>query len=216
MRTLAEPNLTTLSGQTARFLAGGEVPISTVNANGEVSITYKDFGVKLQFTPLVLDDKKIQMNIRPEVSEHRPVHRGRRSDLQYPQSGNDCPAQERPELRRRRPPQNDNRKIQNQFPWIGQLPVLGTLFRSSSYQKQESDLVVIVTPQLTRPSAPGEEPAERRSTRTHPEQRPGVLPAGKLEVTKDMIRKYEHGEGVNGPFGHILDLDKIRWSMPKK
>lgn len=215
VRTLAEPNLTTLSGETARFLAGGEVPIRTVNANGEVSITYKDFGVKLQFTPLVLDDKKIQMNIRPEVSEISqftaagdPIFNTRnlettvqlRSGQSFAVAGL---------------LQNNNRKIQNQLPWIGQVPVLGTLFRSSSYKKEESELVVIVTPQLTRPSPPGEEPATPLD-KTRPANDPEFFLLGQLEVTKDMIRKYEQGEGVNGPFGHILDLDKDQMVYAKK
>ena len=124
-----------------------------------MTITYKDFGVKLQFTPLVLDDKKIQMNIRPEVSDISqftaagdPIFNTRnlettvqlRSGQSFAIAGL---------------LQNNNRKIQNQLPWVGQMPVLGALFRSCSYKKQETELVVIVTPQLTRPSAPGEEPA---------------------------------------------------------
>lgn len=215
VRTLAEPNLTTLSGEPARFLAGGEVPIRTVNNNGEVSITYKDFGVKLQFTPLVLDDKKIQMNIQPEVSEISqftsagdPIFNTRnlsttvqlRSGQSFAVAGL---------------LQNSNRKIQNQLPWVGQIPVLGTLFRSSSYQKEETELVVIVTPQLTRPSAPGEDPMTPLD-KTRPANDPEFFLLGQLEVTKDMIRKYELGEGVAGPFGHILDLDKDKLVYVKK
>ncbi|TGR87241.1 type II and III secretion system protein family protein, partial [Mesorhizobium sp. M2E.F.Ca.ET.209.01.1.1] len=69
VRLLAEPNLTTVSGETASFNAGGEVPIRSVNAQGEVEIQFKQFGVNLNFTPVVLDDGKIHIKLAPEVSD---------------------------------------------------------------------------------------------------------------------------------------------------
>jgi pilus assembly protein CpaC len=215
VRTLAEPNLTTLSGEPARFLAGGEVPIRTTNPDGQVTITYKDFGVKLKFTPLVLDDKKIQMNIQPEVSDISqftpagdPIFNTRNLDTTVQlRSGQSFALAGLL--------QNNNRKIQNQVPWVGQIPILGTLFRSSSYQKQETELVVIVTPQLSHPSPPGEEIATPLD-KTRPSNDPEFFLLGQLEVTKDMIRKYELGEGVKGPFGHILDVPPDKLVYVKK
>jgi pilus assembly protein CpaC len=215
VRTLAEPNLTTLSGEPARFLAGGQVPIRTTTPDGQVTITYKDFGVKLQFTPLVLDDKKIQMNIQPEVSDISqftpagdPVFNTRNLDTTVQlRSGQSFALAGLL--------QNNNRKIQNQVPWIGQIPVLGTLFRSTSYQKQETELVVIVTPQLARPSPPDEHLATPFD-KTRPSNDPEFFLLGQLEVTKDMIRKYELGEGVVGPFGHILDAPPDKLVYVKK
>src|SRR5439155_827783 len=113
VRLLAEPNLTTVSGETASFNAGGEVPIRSVNAQGEVEIVFKQFGVNLNFTPIVLDDGKIHIKLAPEVSD------------------------------------------------------------------------------LTGFTAASD---------------PELFLLGQLEVSKDMIRKYEHGDGVTGPYGHMLDV----------
>jgi pilus assembly protein CpaC len=215
VRTLAEPNLTTLSGEPARFLAGGQVPIRTTTPDGQVTITYKDFGVTLKFTPLVLDDKKIQMNIQPEVSDISqftpagdPIFNTRNLDTTVQlRSGQSFALAGLL--------QNNNRKIQNQVPWVGQIPILGTLFRSSSYQKQETELVVIVTPQLAHPSPPGED-LKTPLDKTRPSNDPEFFLLGQLEVTKDMIRKYELGEGVVGPFGHILDAPPEKLVYVKK
>ncbi|HEY9012223.1 MAG TPA: type II and III secretion system protein family protein [Devosia sp.] len=205
VRTLAEPNLTTMSGQEARFLAGGEVPIRVAGADG-VTLQYKEFGVRLRFVPVVLGDDRIQMRLSPEVSEVTrftatgdPVFSTRNLDSVI-------------ELRDGQSfavaglLQATNRKVQNQLPWVGDIPVLGALFRSSSFQKEETELVVIVTPRLVRPSTPGmvaETPLDRTATSNDPE----FFLLGQLEVTKKMVRRYETGEGIVGPFGHIIDLE---------
>ncbi|MER8650169.1 type II and III secretion system protein family protein [Mesorhizobium sp. M1121] len=205
VRTLAEPNLTTLSGEPASFNAGGEVPIRVVGTDGEVTITYKQFGVNLLFTPVVLDDGKIHMKLAPEVSDLTgfttagdPIFTNRKLatvvELRDGQSfavGGLLSSK--------------TTKLQNQVPWLGQVPVIGSLFRNSSNQKEETELVVIVTPHIVRPVKPGEQLATPFD-KTRPANDPEFFILGQLEVNKDMIRKYETGDGVTGPYGHMLDF----------
>lgn len=91
------------------------------------------------------------------------------------------------------------------MPWLGQVPVVGALFRNSSTQKEDTELVVIVTPRLVRPAGPGEPPATVLD-KTRPANDPELFLLGQLEVTRDMVRRYELGEGVVGPYGHMLDV----------
>lgn len=154
--TLAEPNLTALSGETASFLAGGEFPIPVSQSLGTVSIEYKQFGVSLAFTPIVLADGRISMRVRPEVSELS-------SEGSIRLNGFDVPA-----LTTRRAEttvelgsgqsfmlagllKNSNTNSIDKAPFLGDLPVLGALFRSTSFRRQETELVIIVTPYLVRP-----------------------------------------------------------------
>lgn len=205
VRTLAEPNLTTLSGEPASFNAGGEVPIRVIGTDGQVTITYKQFGVNLLFTPVVLDDGKIHMKLAPEVSDLTgfttagdPIFTNRKLDTVV-------------ELRDGQSfavgglLSSKTTKLQNQVPWLGQVPVIGTLFRNSSNQKEETELVVIVTPHVVRPVKPGEQLATPFD-KTRPANDPEFFVLGQLEVNKDMIRKYETGDGVTGPYGHMLDF----------
>ena len=154
--TLAEPNLTALSGETASFLAGGEFPIPVSQSLGTVSIEYKQFGVSLAFTPIVLADGRISMRVRPEVSELS-------SEGSIRLNGFEVPA-----LTTRRAEttvelgsgqsfmlagllKNSTTNSIDKAPFLGDLPILGALFRSTSFRRQETELVIIVTPYLVRP-----------------------------------------------------------------
>ncbi|RWN61669.1 type II and III secretion system protein family protein [Mesorhizobium sp.] len=205
VRTLAEPNLTTLSGEVASFNAGGEVPIRTDEGDGEISVEYKQFGVNLLFTPVVLANDKINIRLAPEVSDLTgfttagdPIFTNRKLSTVV-------------ELRDGQSfavgglLSSKNTKIQQQVPWLGQVPIVGALFRNSSNQKEETELVVIVTPRIVRPVKPGEQLATPFD-KTRPANDPEFFILGQLEVTKDMVRKYELGQGVVGPYGHMLDL----------
>ncbi|MEL7527871.1 MAG: type II and III secretion system protein family protein, partial [Pseudomonadota bacterium] len=99
----------------------------------------------------------------------------------------------------------DTRDI-SQLPWLGQVPVLGVLFRSTSFQKRETDLVIVVTPRLVRPARPNEPLASPLDT-TRPTNDVEMFALGLLEVNKDMLRKYKEGDGLIGPYGHIVDLE---------
>lgn len=167
IRQLAEPDLVALSGETATFLAGGEYPIPVVSAASAgtlptVTIEYKEFGVKLNFTPTVLSRGVISLKVLPEVSQIDPT-------LSVVISGTSVPglkirkAQTTVELRDGQTfaiagllQSVTNREV-DQLPWLGTLPVLGALFRSTQFQQNESELVVLVTPYLVKPVPPGKQ-----------------------------------------------------------
>jgi pilus assembly protein CpaC len=155
-KVLAEPNLVTTSGQEASFLAGGEFPVPVPQQFQTITIEYKKFGVGLVFTPTVLDGDKIAMRVAPEVSEPDPATSIVVAGL--PAFG----------LRVRRLSSHVEvhdgqtfaiagllsdrvRTTVAKFPILGDLPVLGPLFRSTQFEKDESELVVLVTPHLVRP-----------------------------------------------------------------
>ncbi|MFL6734099.1 MAG: type II and III secretion system protein family protein, partial [Sphingomicrobium sp.] len=154
--TLAEPNLTALSGETASFLAGGEFPVPVPQGNSAVTIEYKQYGVGLAFTPYVLGDGRISMRVRPEVSELSnqgsvklgdfivPALTTRRAETTV-ELGSGQSFMIAGLLR------NSDTNDINKAPFLGDLPILGTLFRSTSYKRQQTELVIIVTPYLVRP-----------------------------------------------------------------
>lgn len=155
--TLAEPNLTALSGETASFLAGGEFPVPiSQGLGGAVSVEYKSYGVALAFTPIVMADGRISMRVRPEVSELS-------SEGALRLNGYSVPA-----LVTRRTEttvelgsgqslmlggllKNSSNNTIDKAPFLGDLPILGALFRSRGYRRAETELVIIVTPYLVRP-----------------------------------------------------------------
>jgi len=153
---LAEPTLTALSGETASFLAGGEFPIPVSQSLGTLSIEYKQYGVGLAFTPVVLADGRISMRVRPEVSELSnegsvrlngyvvPALTTRRAETTV-ELGSGQSFMIAGLLR------NTNVNDVTKAPFLGDLPVLGALFRSTSFRRQETELVIIVTPYLVRP-----------------------------------------------------------------
>ncbi len=153
---LAEPNLTALSGETASFLAGGEFPIPVSQALGSISIEYKQYGVGLAFTPVVLADGRISMRVRPEVSELSNEGAVKLNDFLVP-ALTTRRAETTVELGSgqsfmiagllRNATTNDI----NKAPFLGDLPILGALFRSTSFRRSETELVIIVTPYLVRP-----------------------------------------------------------------
>jgi pilus assembly protein CpaC len=162
VRTLAEPNLTALSGQEAKFLAGGEYPIPVAqtapNSNGISTITveYKPFGVELNFTPYVVDGDIINLQINAAVSSID-------SSISMTAGGITLDAFKRRETSTTVEMrdgesfaiagllQDDFRNSANQVPWIGDVPILGALFRSSEYARSQTELVIIVTPHLVSP-----------------------------------------------------------------
>ena len=155
-KVLAEPTLVAISGQEAQFLAGGEFPIPIPQAFGVTTIRFKQFGVRLLFNPTVLSDKKISLKIEPEVSE-----------LDFA-NGINSQGFTIPAFATRRVAtvlelddgqsfaiagllQENIRETVAKYPVLGDLPILGTLFRSTQFQKNETELVVIVTPRLVKP-----------------------------------------------------------------
>jgi pilus assembly protein CpaC len=212
VRSLAEPNLVALSGDTASFLAGGEYPIPVPGALGQISVEFKRYGVGLAFTPTVLSDGLINMKVEPEVSE---------LDLNHSVAvGNGISV---PALTVRRASttvelrdgqsfvvggllKSSGQNTLQQLPWLGDVPVLGALFRSTTYQKNESELAIIVTPRLVRPARPGDVIKSPLDT-TLPANDADLFLLGKTEVTPAMARlvaKVPPREFA----GHVLDLPK--------
>ncbi len=199
-RRLAEPNLVTLSGDTANFLAGGEFPFPVQADDFRTTLEFKKFGVGLAFTPTVLGDGQINLKIKPEVS-----------DLDF-NNGIQINGTKIPGLVVRRAAttvelrdgqsfaiagllQTRNNKQLHQLPWVGQVPVIGALFRSASYEKEESDLVIIVTPRLVRPAVPGQRLITPLDKTLAANDRDFFL-RGRMEVDKKW----------DSPYGHIVDI----------
>ena len=158
IRTLAEPNLTAVSGESAKFLAGGEYPIPVVDSNGAMSVVYKEFGVGVAFTPTVLSEGRISLKIESEVSELSNQGAVQLAALQIPalkkrQAKSTVELPSGGSLAIAGLLKDDTRQNIDGFPGLKDVPVLGTLFRSRDFIKQESELVVIVTPYLVKPTA---------------------------------------------------------------
>ncbi|MGE4056321.1 MAG: type II and III secretion system protein family protein [Vicinamibacterales bacterium] len=158
IKTLAEPTLTAISGETAKFLAGGEYPVPVSNNAGQIGISFKEFGVSVAFTPVVLSEGRINLKIETIVSELTDAgaiqisgvalpalkKREAKSTVELPSGGTLAMAGLISE---------DTRKNIDGLPGIKDIPVLGTLFRSQDFIKRESELVVLVTPYVARPNA---------------------------------------------------------------
>jgi len=223
LRRLAEPNLMALSGDAARFLAGGEFPVPVASTAGTaglvptITIEFKKFGVELAFVPTVLSRGVINLRVEPSVSE-----------LDFTNAvqiaGTIIPALTRRDARTTVELrdgqsfaiagllQTRNRQDVSQVPWIGSVPVLGTLFRSSSYQQQETDLVIIVTPRLVAPAVPGQRLASPLDSRL-PANDVDFFLNGQMEVRKRYDDYVNSGGEVKGPYGHIIAPD-VRLSNP--
>jgi pilus assembly protein CpaC len=217
IRRLAEPTLAALSGDTAQFLAGGEfpVPIAATSANGLVTptIEFKPFGVRLSFTPVVLSNGVIHLRITPEVSELDFANAVTISGTTVP-SLVKRDATTTIELRDGQSfaiaglLQANDLRLRAQLPWLGSVPVLGALFSSMHYQKHETDLVIIVTPHLVQPAAPGQRLATPLDQRL-PSNDADFFVFGQSEVRKK-YDAHETVDGLQGPYGHIIPLEPSR------
>lgn len=207
IRTLAEPNLTAVSGEPAKFLAGGEYPVPVVDTAGALSVTYKEFGVGLAFTPIVLSEGRISLKIETEVSELTnqgavvlngisiPALKKRqaKSTVELPSGGT---------LAMAGLISDDVRQNIDGLPGAKDIPILGTLFRSRDFVKNETELVVIVTPYLVKATA-------RQNLATPAD---GLLPATDMKANflGHLNRIYGRGEavpdgGLKGDYGFIVE-----------
>lgn len=157
---LAEPNLTALSGETASFLAGGEFPIPISQDEDSITIEYKEYGVSLSFTPTLIGENRISLKVRPEVSQLTTTGSVTIGSVQVPG------------LTTRRVEttvelasgqsfaiagllQDDSQELIKNTPGLGDLPILGALFRSEQFERTETELIIIVTPYLVNPVSDG-------------------------------------------------------------
>ena len=167
--SLAEPNLTAMSGQTASFLAGGEFPVPISGSSAAtggfptISVEFKSFGVSLAFTPTVIDAHHLNLRVRPEVSELSTI-----GEVSVPLTNTATVTIPALTVRRAETSvelgsgesfalagllQHMSEQDVSKVPWIGDIPIIGAVFRSDRFQRRETDLVVIVTPYLVQPSA---------------------------------------------------------------
>jgi pilus assembly protein CpaC len=214
VRRLAEPDLVALSGDKASFLAGGEFPVPIIGATtagfATPSIQYKPFGVELDFEPTVLANGVINLRLVPSVSELDFTNAVTISGTTIP-SLTKREARTTIELRDGQSfaiaglLQSNNTGLISQLPWIGSVPVLGTLFRSTSYQQHETDLVVIVTPHLVRPAAPGERLASPLDQRL-PGNDIDAFVMGQFERSKQYADFTTARGDLQGPYGHIIPI----------
>lgn len=157
-KTLAEPNLTALSGETASFLAGGEFPIPVARDEDTITIEFKEFGISLAFTPTIIGETRISLRVRPEVSQLSengaitiaglalPALKVRRADTTIELASGQSFAIAGLV-------QEDFKNTIRQVPLLGDIPILGALFRSEEFQRNETELVIVVTPYVVRPVA---------------------------------------------------------------
>lgn len=212
-RRLAEPNLTALSGDNASFLAGGEFPFPVSSKDGEVTVAFRKFGVGLDFTPTVKKDGLIHLVISPEVSQLDPTVSVKVGDVEVP-SITVRRATTTVELRDGQSfviaglLQNTFTVSQDRVPWLGDVPVLGALFRSAGYRKQETDLVIIVTPRLVAPMDPGQTVATPLD-KTLPGNDVDLFLGGQAEVVPTAALSYA-AAGTDPAGGYILDLPQVR------
>src|SRR5262245_16945316 len=213
IRRLAEPDLIALSGDTAAFLAGGEFPVPVAQASSAggvpvITVQWKPFGVELTFVPTVLANGIINLRLAPSVSE-----------LDFQNSvvitGSQIPSLIKREARTTielRDGQSfaiagllqaRNRRGISQLPWIGSVPVLGALFRSSAYQQEETDLVVIVTPHLVAPAVPGQRLASPLDNYL-PSNDVDFFLMGDMEQKKKFRNYITSGGDIQGPYGHMI------------
>lgn len=215
-KTLAEPNLMALSGETASFRAGGEFPIPVVQdieagETAAVSVEFKDFGVSLSFTPTVLGKDRINLVVKPEVSR-----------LDFVEAAQVISGTLVPALVTRRAEttielrdgqsfaiagllENDFSDNLSQLPWLGDIPILGLLFRSSEFQRNETELVILVTPYLVKP-APARALAGPTDTFLPPSDA-DLFVFGLMEAPESGRGKGAGGQGaggISGRSGHII------------
>ncbi len=156
VRTLAEPNLTALSGQEANFLAGGEFPVPVPDDDG-IGIQYKPFGVALGFIPRVVDGARINLELNAEVSSIDSANSILANALNVPgfisrSTSTTVEMRDGESFAIAGLLQDEFRDNSRQIPWLGDIPVLGALFRSTNYQRDQSELVIIVTAHLVSPT----------------------------------------------------------------
>ena len=209
VRTLAEPNLTALSGQEAKFLAGGEYPIPVAQEEGVISVEFKPFGVELNFIPRVVDGDIINLTLEAAVSSIDPgngvvagglsIDAFRRREAKTTVEMRDGESFAIAGLL-----QDDFRDLNGQVPWLGDVPVLGALFRSAEYERAQSELVIIVTPHLVTPTR-GEALALPTDRVAIPTERELFLFGKTASTPKRGAAGEVARQDFNGSYGYVMD-----------
>jgi pilus assembly protein CpaC len=222
LRVLAEPNLTAISGEAGKFLAGGEFPVPVQADDGKISIEFKPFGVGLAFTPVVLSGGRISLKLSTEVSELTSEGAFATGDTSFVDAngqrqivrGITIPALQvrRAETTVEMPSggalvmagliQERTRQALEGIPGAKDLPVFGALFRSRDFVNNESELVIIVTPYLVQPTSPDKlrTPADGFQVASETE----TIFGGKLNATYRAPSSEPTGRRLQGPQGHVI------------
>lgn len=210
IKILAEPNLVTISGETAEFLSGGEVPIPTSSQDGQIQVEFKPFGVSLKFTPYVLSESRIRIQVQPEVSVRNDA-----DGVPLTVGGVVVPAFD---VRRASTTvelapgesfmiagllEDSLSATVDQVPGINEIPIFSALFRSTSYQREESELVIAVTPYLVDPlqSSDVRLPTDDFRPASFME---GFL-YGALGSAQGDVRRVSQTPTMEGPIGFMVD-----------
>ena len=220
MKTLAEPTLVAMSGDTANFLAGGEFPIpvaqssSAGNGGNTITVEFKQFGVALAFTPTILKDGLINLVVNPEVSAIDPANSVSSGGVIIP-GLSVRRAHTTVELRDGESftiaglLKQDYANNIRQLPFLGDLPILGSLFRSTSFQRAETELVIVVTPHVVTPRRGG---IALPGDQFVPPSDFELFLFGSQNGSAAMLRPEDRAlistdprkGGVEGPHGHVL------------
>jgi pilus assembly protein CpaC len=220
VKTLAEPNLVAMSGDTANFLAGGEfpIPISQSSANGgslpTITVEFKQFGISLAFTPTILQDGLINMVVNPEVSSIDPTTSVQLGDISVPgikvrRAHTTVELRDGESFTVAGLLSDDYQSNIRQWPFLGDLPIIGSLFRSTGYQQDQTELVIVVTPHLVTPKrGPVATPLDAFVPPSDFELFLFGNQRGKAENLKPEDRALMSADpgkgGLDGSYGHVL------------
>ncbi|NIZ13372.1 type II and III secretion system protein family protein [Phaeobacter sp. HF9A] len=208
VRTLAEPNLSALSGQEASFLAGGEYPVPVAQDNGKTTVEFKPFGVELNFVPRVVDGDLINLELRAAVSEIDPNNSITLDGL----SINAFSKRETSTTVEMRDGESfaiagliEDNFLDNaaQIPWLGDVPVLGALFRSADYERKQSELVIIVSAHLVTPTRG--DAFSLPTDRIKPPSEKNLFLMGRTERAQTGAAGEVANQDFNGSYGYLLD-----------
>lgn len=208
VRTLAEPNLSALSGQEAKFLAGGEFPIPVAQRDGLFSIEYKPFGIELNFVPRVVDKDVINLELMAAVSAIDPTLGSEVNDLNVPafsrrETSTTVEMRDGDSFAIAGLIQDEFLDNASQMPWLGDVPVLGALFRSADYSRKQTELVIIVTAHLVTPTR-GEALA-LPTDRVTPPSESDLFLFGKMSRTKSGAASEVAKQDFSGSYGYVMD-----------
>jgi pilus assembly protein CpaC len=210
-KVLAEPNLVAVSGEEAEFLAGGEIPIPVVQGSGinnNVTIQYKPFGVAVKFTPFVLSENRVRMSVQPEVSEVSTDNAVQVSGFSIP-SINTRRARTTVELAPGESfmiaglMKDQSQATIEQLPGVKELPILGALFRSTEFQRNESELVIAVTPYIVDPLKSSDVKLPTDDFR--PASQIEAFFFGALGSLSGRAGEISKQPGLEGPIGFMVD-----------
>jgi len=208
VRTLAEPNLAALSGQEAKFLAGGEYPVPVAQADGVTTIEFKPFGIEMNFIPRVIDGDLINLELKTSVSAIDTTNSITVSGLSVAafsrrEASTTVEMRDGESFAIAGLIQDDFLDNTGQVPWIGDVPILGALFRSADYQRSQTELVVIISAHLVTPTRG--EALSLPTDRVKPPSENDLFLFGRVSQTQNGPAGEIARQDFSGSYGYVLD-----------